>query len=317
MNLPRIVDRVIVPPVKCQGIKTKLVPFIAENIQWSGEGVWYEPFLGSGVVLFNIEPERAVVSDTNVHIIGLYKGLQSKSFNILDFKEYLEFEGHKLYQQGEDHYYYIRSRFNQGPNSFDFLFLNRSCFNGLMRFNKSGGFNVPSGRKPNRFRKSYITKIINQLIRIQQIVTNYDWKFLVADWYDLVKPANESDFVYLDPPYVGRHTDYFNQWSDDEAVALAEWANETQASYALSMWVKNRYRVNEHLNEYWKGKIVRTHNHFYHIGSVESLRNSMVEGLILKPSAATPKQNLAHVSRKGEQEEFAISEVVLPYGVDD
>lgn len=57
------------PPIKSQGIKTKLAPFVMENIKWNGKGRWVEPFLGSGAVLLNAQPERALVSDTNKHII--------------------------------------------------------------------------------------------------------------------------------------------------------------------------------------------------------------------------------------------------------
>jgi DNA adenine methylase len=60
-----------IPPIKCQGIKTKLVDFIRDNIVWNKQGNWIEPFLGSGVVAFNIGPEKAVLSDTNKHIIQL------------------------------------------------------------------------------------------------------------------------------------------------------------------------------------------------------------------------------------------------------
>ena len=66
--LPKHIDRVVVPPIKCQGIKTKLVDFIASTIKWNGNGRWIEPFVGSGVVLFNIQPEKALASDTNKHI---------------------------------------------------------------------------------------------------------------------------------------------------------------------------------------------------------------------------------------------------------
>jgi len=313
MTLPQEIGRIIVPPIKCQGIKTKLVPFIADNIQWSGEGIWYEPFLGSGVVLFNIQPDRAIVGDTNVHIIKLYKELQSKSFDLINFKSYLEFEGVNLKQLGEDHYYFIRDRFNEAPNSFDFLFLNRSCFNGLMRFNKAGAYNVPSGRKPNRFRKAYITKIMNQLIRVKDIIANHDWEFKSIDWLDLVQSADKPDFVYIDPPYVGRHTDYFNQWDERQAIMLAGWAHKTKADFALSMWVRNKYRFNDHLNHYWQGNIVRTYKHFYHIGSTESLRNSMVEGLILKPNAAKVRQRPVRTLQRSQQEDLAISDIILPY----
>ncbi len=72
-GLPRMIDRIIVPPIKCQGIKTRLVKFILENIYWNGKGRWIEPFLGSGVVLFNVQPEKAIINDINPHIITLYQ----------------------------------------------------------------------------------------------------------------------------------------------------------------------------------------------------------------------------------------------------
>ncbi|MGB9738314.1 DNA adenine methylase [Chloroflexus sp.] len=70
-GLPRTVKQVIVPPLKCQGIKTKLVQFILSNISWNGKGRWIEPFLGSGVVLFNVQLGRALLNDVNPHIIRL------------------------------------------------------------------------------------------------------------------------------------------------------------------------------------------------------------------------------------------------------
>ena len=63
------------PPIKTQGIKTKVVPLIARSISWSGDGRWIEPFLGSGVVALNIMPPRAILADTNEHVINVYRGI--------------------------------------------------------------------------------------------------------------------------------------------------------------------------------------------------------------------------------------------------
>ena len=65
------------PPIKTQGIKTKLTPFIAGHITWDGPGRWVEPFLGSGAVLLNIKPQRALVADSCVPIINFYQALQN------------------------------------------------------------------------------------------------------------------------------------------------------------------------------------------------------------------------------------------------
>src|SRR5579871_3905387 len=78
-TFPRLVQCPKAPPIKSQGIKTRLVPFILGNIKWDGRGRWIEPFLGSGSVLFNARPHRAFVSDTNTVIINLYRAIQTGS----------------------------------------------------------------------------------------------------------------------------------------------------------------------------------------------------------------------------------------------
>ena len=71
-------SKIIVPPIKCQGIKTKLVPFIKENVKFDNAGTWIEPFVGTGVVVFNLQPQNALLSDKNQNIISFYKGIQDK-----------------------------------------------------------------------------------------------------------------------------------------------------------------------------------------------------------------------------------------------
>lgn len=65
-------EKVFVPPIKIQGIKTKLVPLIKQSVAMQTDSVWIEPFMGSGVVGFNVEPHQAVFADTNPHIIEFY-----------------------------------------------------------------------------------------------------------------------------------------------------------------------------------------------------------------------------------------------------
>src|ERR1700679_3937467 len=138
MHFPKTILKVSVPPIKCQGIKTKLVPFIGKNIFWDGKGTWVEPFLGSGVVAFNMQPENALLCDTNKHIIKFYQSLQKADIDAFIIREQLTLMGVELAAHGIDYYYEIRKRFNESGDSIDFIFLNRSCFNGLMRFNSKG-----------------------------------------------------------------------------------------------------------------------------------------------------------------------------------
>lgn len=88
--------------------------------------------------------------------------------------------------------------------------------------------------------------------------------------------------VGFSPPYIGRHTDYYNSWTQADAKRLAEKTQSLKCGFALSMWKENKYRVNDHLNNDWNGLIIREFSHFYHIGSTESLRNEMIEALAIK-----------------------------------
>lgn len=279
-----------IPPIKCQGIKSKLVPFIFRNIRWDDRfgGRWIEPFVGSGVVALNLAPQRALLADTNVHIISLYCAIQRGDVTAATVREHLVREGKILERLGAEHYYAIRDRFNASGDHLDFLFLNRSCFNGVMRFNRHGGFNVPFGHKPQRFSPAYITNVCNQVSWVARQMRGKDWTFAAMDWRTTLADVSVDDFVYLDPPYVGRHADYFTQWDAVAAKELAASVRRLSCGFALSMWKENRYRRNEHLDAEWTSFEIRTFDHFYHVGSMEELRNAVREALVIRPDFATP-----------------------------
>jgi DNA adenine methylase len=109
-----------------------------------------------------------------------------------------------------------------------------------------------------------------------------DWVFKCCSWKDAFLNASESDYIYLDPPYIGRDTSYVGEWSDEEAVALAEYAKKTPANVCLSMWKENEFRRNEHLYEHWSDFMWYDCEHFYHIGAKESNRHPMIEVLAIK-----------------------------------
>jgi DNA adenine methylase len=300
MMLTNTMTRVGVPPIKCQGIKTKLVRFILESIAWNGDGRWIEPFVGSGVVLFNLRPKHALVMDTNKHIIRFYRGVQRGKIRPAIVRAFLEQEGAQLRKHGAAHYYAVRERFNKTNDPLDFLFLNRSCFNGVIRFNSKGVFNVPYGHKSERFAPAYITKIVNQIRWVEAGMRGRDWQFEVGQWTDAFAQATDNDFVYLDPPYIGRHVDYYNSWSDEDAHNLAVAAKRLPCGFALSMWKQNKYRQNTHLVDEWADYPVRTFAHFYHVGSTEDLRNEMEEALVIKPGYEAPADTAAPVSGDAE-----------------
>ncbi len=283
--LPKKISKPKVPPLKIQGIKTKLVSFIAQSVKWNGKGVYFEPFMGSGVVGFNLKPDKAIFSDTNPHIIKFYNDIKNKKITSLIVRDFLEKEATKLANtpaNKESYYYTVRERFNKSQSSLDFLFLQRSNFNGMMRFNSKGRYNVPFCKKPERFQKALITKIANQVLWVERLITKKDWEFITMSFQEAFNMMREGDFVYLDPPYINRHDGYYDTWSDEYANLLVELAQKSKVGYAFSMWYENKYRKNDHIKKWNQGKILTT-QHFYHLGGKELNRNSMIEALIVSP----------------------------------
>jgi DNA adenine methylase len=272
----------LVPPLKCQGIKTKLVGEISAVAATRNFNRWVEPFCGSGVVALNVQPKKALLSDSNIHIIRLYQAIQSGRLTVATAKSFLVEEGDKLRKEGEPYYYKVRERFNTCPTSLDFLFLNRSCFNGVMRFNRSGKFNVPYGHKPERFAQAYVTKIVNQIRRISEVISSCDWTFAPADFRQTLESARPDDLIYADPPYAGRHVDYFNSWSEADEIDLARLLKQLPCGFILSTWHSNEFRKNTLIEQNWNDPRfhVSLREHFYHVGSSENLRHPMIEALI-------------------------------------
>ncbi len=273
--------KIYVPPIKTQGIKTKLVEWIIDQINFEIKGRWIEPFMGSGVVGFNFRPKQAIFADKNPHVINFYNAIKRGEITSYKAKMFLETEGQKLLEKGEEYYYEVRDRFNKYHDPLDFLFLNRSCFNGLIRFNSKGEFNTPFGHNPNRFRKAYITKIVNQIKYVEICLKVYDWQFITQDFRKTISLATEKDFIYADPPYITRHTNYYDAWTERDELDLYILLSKFKGKFIVSTWLKNKYRKNEYVERLWKKFSIITKEHFYHIGAKENNRNPIEEALVL------------------------------------
>jgi modification methylase ecoRV len=278
----------VIPPIKSQGIKSKLVPCIIDLVKSTGLDLssvnWFEPFFGTGVVGFNVPVGgKYIVGDSNPHILNFYNGILRGDITSSNVRSYLEYEGNLLSLSDEDgyaHYRKIRDRFNKEYNPFDFLFLSRSCFNGMMRFNKLGKWNVPFCKKPNRFSRSYITKICNQVMGVENIISSGSWSFHHQDFIDTIKCAKRGDIIYCDPPYFGRYADYYNGWTYEDEERLFNALQETDAYFILSTWHHNEFRHNEMIDRFWEKFNIKTQGHFYHNGGRIENRRSMVEALV-------------------------------------
>jgi len=299
--------KVGVPPIKSQGIKTKLVPWIQSIIPSDFEGAWIEPFMGTGAVAFNVAPRRAILCDTNPHLVNFYSGIASGEITPEVVKEFLGREGELLLSKGEAHYYFVRDRFNLEHSPLDFLFLNRAGFNGMIRFNRKGGFNIPFCRKPQRFAQSYTTKITNQVSWVSKLIKMKEFTFKCQDFNKTIAEATSSDIIYCDPPYIDRHVDYYNGWDDSHERELFNKLSDFKGRFILSTWHHNDYRENEYVKSLWSEHSVLTREHFYHVGGKEANRNPVMEALVTNFIATSTER------RKESQAQYMLLETPAKY----
>jgi DNA adenine methylase len=118
------------------------------------------------------------------------------------------------------------------------------------------------------------------------------WNFQHQDFQVLIAEAEDEDFIYCDPPYLGRHVDYFNSWSEKDEYNLFLSLEKTRAKFILSTWHSNKYRVNTRIDEYRKQFYILKKEHFYHVGAKEENRNSIIEALVLnyEPPISNPEE---------------------------
>lgn len=277
----------IVPPIKSQGIKTKLVSWINDLILHSDINLisnWYEPFFGTGVVGFNSPLKgKFIVGDTNPHIINFYSSVQSGDITVQKMREYLSNADELLSSADDNGYAYyreVRDRFNKEHSPYDFIFLSRAGFNGMMRFSKKGDWNIPFCKKPNRFAQAYVTKICNQLESVTSVIKEKDWTFCNCDFVEIIKQAKKGDLIYCDPPYFGRYVDYYNGWTEADEKRLFDALSKTPAHFILSTWHHNDFRKNDMIDKYWGKFNVITQDHFYYGGGKIENRHPMVEALV-------------------------------------
>jgi DNA adenine methylase len=184
------------PFLKWVGGKRQLLPIIKQYIP-KQYNTYYEPFVGAGAVLFELQPKKAVINDLNQELINCYRVIKDNLDELL--KEF-----NRGYIDTEERYYAIRNwdRSYDYSNNFKSwiraartIYLNKTDFNGLYRVNKNGYFNAPYGKHGN-FKPDVenITEVNQYLINNNIIIYSVDFETAVED-------AIEGDFIYIDSPY--------------------------------------------------------------------------------------------------------------------
>jgi len=209
---------------------------------------YFEPFVGGGAVLFdilqNFNVNEAVIADINKDLINTYKVVRDNVEQLVEVLECME----KSYislgtEERKLEYYSVRTNFNEKRIAIEgndiekaakFIFLNRTCFNGLYRVNRSGGFNVPTGDytnpticdNDNLYAASELLKRVN---------------IICSDFKNVTQNIDDKTFVYFDPPYrplniTSNFTSYSEQaFNDDDQKELASLYSELNSIGALLM----------------------------------------------------------------------------------
>ena len=161
---------------------------------------YYEPFVGGGSMLPFANAKRGIASDIIPELIELWNVIKNDPIHVAD--EY-KTRWQKLQAEGQHVYYLIRDRFNKTKNCYDFLFLTRTCVNGLIRYNQQGEFNNSfhlsrPGIAPETLKK--------QILVWSNAIQKID--FRNVGYRDCLQNARRGDFVFLDPPYGGTKDRY-------------------------------------------------------------------------------------------------------------
>jgi DNA adenine methylase len=183
------------PFLKWAGGKRQLLPEIRKYIP-KKINTYYEPFLGAGAVLFDIQPKKAVINDINTELINTYIAIRDHVDELIN-----DLKKHK---NEKEYFYAIRDldrkeefkKLSLVERASRIIYLNKTCFNGLFRVNSQGHFNVPFGKYKN-------PQIVNEIVlrAVHNYLNSNDITILNVDFEKAVENAKKGDFIYFDPPY--------------------------------------------------------------------------------------------------------------------
>ena len=231
-----------------------------------------EIFVGGGAVLFDIlskyKLDEVYISDKNLELINTYKSIRDNVDILIKSLKGMEEQYIPLDNENRKDYYYkkreeynslkINSEVNNIEKAVLFIFLNKTCFNGLYRVNKKGEFNVPMGayKKP---------KICDEENLKNVSLTLRNVKIVYADYRESEKFIDDKTFVYIDPPYrplniTSSFTSYTeNDFNDKEQIELAEYINVLNKKGAKIV-ISNSDPKNNDIDDNFFDKLYKNYN---------------------------------------------------------
>ena len=178
-------------------------------LKWAGGKRWFastaasllptsyeryiEPFVGSGALFFHLQPSRAILADLNEELVATYNIIKKSPNKLLDRLS--------IHNQNHDENYYYQLRAENPESKLDraarFIYLNRTCWNGLYRVNKKGIFNVPIGTK------SDILFDGDNILRASKTLA--ETSIVAQDFEKTIGSGTSGDLIFVDPPYTANH----------------------------------------------------------------------------------------------------------------
>lgn len=212
-----MLNNIVKPILKWAGGKTQMLGDLLPKVPKS-YGRYIEPFFGGGAMFFALQPENAIIADSNPELINMYRQVAENVDEVISCL--------KKYENSSEMFYAVREQdwmcLSKSEAAARTIFLNRTCFNGLYRVNKQGKFNVPYGKYANpRICDEEGLKAASEALKKAEILCG-DY-LLVLDHY-----AQAGDFVFLDPPYlpISEYADFKRytkeQFYEEDHIELAK-----------------------------------------------------------------------------------------------
>lgn len=250
-------SRIIVPFLKWAGGKRWLVDK-CRSVFPKNYSRYYEPFLGSGAVFFDIQPTSATISDINTDLVDTYLAIRDNWALVYRYLRRHHADHNKSHYYATRDISLIHSKYAKAAR---FIYLNRTCWNGLYRVNQKGEFNVPIGTKSSVV---YDTDNFKKLAALLKRAT-----IKCADFGDAISAASRNDFIFCDPPYTVRHNKNgfikYNEkifsWADQERLHADLINADTQGALFLCTnaaheSIKNLYKKDFYIYEIERSSVL-------------------------------------------------------------
>lgn len=216
ISTPDVERETLKPIIKWSGGKTdelkQIIPHLPTNYT-----TYLEPFIGGGAVYFNLNPEKAVINDVHKELTDFYQSIKNGHSD--DIYEFM-----RKHPNEEETYYKVRAYDHSDPldNAKRFYYLRKTCFRGMLRYNRKGEFNIPYGRYKNFNYEDIKNKAYEALLKRTEVF-NKDFDYIFEHYND------KNNFMFLDPPYDSEFTDYgYCSFGKEEQKRLAECFKNTK-----------------------------------------------------------------------------------------